>query len=238
MSGYGRKFYDMLRIHFEQGTSIDVMAVNERQKEKMKIIEDLYEHYRHNPCMDVNNYIRNKYHIKGYDEIYNLTRALNFVVAMFSEGRRDMVRFKALHYADRMAKIGDATGDWKPMDKAVAHWTKIEKLDQPDPAESIDEQIPKMGYILLTDPTEVSERAVKHTPAQIEALFKKYNVERDKWQQLLDKGASSADDYDSEGKYIRKGRGITQEVEDVEYEQLEQEWEQELQESQTSQKRK
>ena len=179
----------------------------------------------------MNDYIRNKYNIKGYAEIYNLTRALNFVVGMFMEGRREMTKFKALHYADRMASIGDATGDWKPIDKAIGHWTKIERLDQPDPAESFEDQIPKMGYLLTTDATEVSERAVKHTPAQIEAMFKRYGVERDKWQQMLDAGASTADDYDADGKYVRRGRASMQsQAEDAEYEALEAEWQNELDE--------
>lgn len=229
MSSFGRKFYDVLRIHFEQGTKIEYLNLNEGQKDKVRIIEDLYEHYRHNPKMNMNDYIRNKYNITGYAEIYNLTRALNFVVGMFMEGRREMTKFKALHYADRMASIGDATGDWKPIDKAIGHWTKIERLDQPDPAESFEDQIPKMGYLLTTDATEVSERAVKHTPAQIEAMFKRYGVERDKWQQMLDKGASTADDYDADGKLIRRGRSSMQaEAEDAEFEALEAEWRQEL----------
>lgn len=231
MSGYGRKFYDVLRIHFEQGTAIRHLNLNEVQREKVRIIEDLYEHYRHNPKMNMNDYIRNKYNIKGYAEIYNLTRALNFVVGMFMEGRREMTKFKALHYADRMAAIGDATGDWKPIDKAIGHWTKIERLDQPDPAESFEDQIPKMGYLLTTDATEVSERAVKHTPAQIEAMFKRYGVERDKWQQMLDAGGSTADEYDADGNYIRRGRAsIHTEAEDAEYEALEAEWQAELDE--------
>lgn len=231
MSGYGRKFYDVLRIHFEQGTAIRHLNLNEAQREKVRIIEDLYEHYRHNPKMNMNDYIRNKYNIKGYAEIYNLTRALNFVVGMFMEGRREMTKFKALHYADRMAAIGDATGDWKPIDKAIGHWTKIERLDQPDPAESFEDQIPKMGYLLTTDATEVSERAVKHTPAQIEAMFKRYGVERDKWQQMLDAGGSTADEYDADGNYIRRGRAsIHTEAEDAEYEALEAEWQAELDE--------
>lgn len=229
MSSFGRKFYDVLRIHFEQGTKIEYLNLNEGQKDKVRIIEDLYEHYRHNPKMNMNDYIRNKYNITGYAEIYNLTRALNFVVGMFMEGRREMTKFKALHYADRMASIGDATGDWKPIDKAIGHWTKIERLDQPDPAESFEDQIPKMGYLLTTDATEVSDRAVKHTPAQIEAMFKRYGVERDKWQQMLDKGASTADDYDADGKLIRRGRSSMQaEAEDAEFEALEAEWRQEL----------
>ena len=229
MSSFGRKFYDVLRIHFEQGTKIEYLNLNEGQKDKVRIIEDLYEHYRHNPKMNMNDYIRNKYNITGYAEIYNLTRALNFVVGMFMEGRREMTKFKALHYADRMASIGDATGDWKPIDKAIGHWTKIERLDQPDPAESFEDQIPKMGYLLTTDATEVSERAVKHTPAQIEAMFKRYGVERDKWQQMLDKGTSTADDYDADGKLIRRGRSAMQaEAEDAEFEALEAEWRQEL----------
>ena len=88
-----------------------------------------------------------------------------------------------------------------------------------------------MGYLLTTDATEVSERAVKHTPAQIEAMFKRYGVERDKWQQMLDKGVSTADDYDAEGNLIRRGRAPMQtQAEDAEFEALEAEWQAELDE--------
>ena len=230
-SGYGRKFYDLLRIHIEQGTKTDVLDLNESQKRRVTIIDDLYDHYRHNPLMDMNDYIRNKYDIKSYGEIYNLTRALNFVISMMSGGQRDMQRFKANFYADRMARIGDATGDWKAMDKAVAHITKINALDQPDPAESIDDQIPKMGYMLTTRASEVKEGATDHTPEQIAAMFKHYGVKRDPWQQMLDKGHSTADDYDAEGNYIHRGRrgAVRQEeAEDAEILELEREFEQEV----------
>ena len=222
MGSFGRKFYDVMRIHFENGVPINHLDLNDEQKRKLSIIEDLYEHYRRNPMMNLNDYIRNKYQIKSYDQIYNLTRALNHVVSMFQEGQREMVMFKANFYADRMARIGDELGDWKPIDKAVGHWTKINKLDQPDPAQSIEDQIPKMGYLLTTDATEVSARAVKHSPEQIAAMFKRYGVERDKWQQLLDAGGSSADDFDENGNLVRRSRSTTDD------ETLEQEWEEEL----------
>lgn len=232
-SGYGRKFYDVLRIHIEQGTRTEVLNLNDGQKRRVEIIDDLYDHYRHNPLMDMNDYIRNKYGIESYGEIYNLTRALNFVISMMSGGQRDMQRFKANYYADRMARIGDATGDWKAMDKAVAHITKINALDQPDPAESIDDQIPKMGYMLTTRASDVKEGTTDHTPEQIAAMFKYYGVKRDSWQQMLDKGQSTADDYDSDGNYIHRGckRTADQEgVEEAEILELEQEFEQEIRE--------
>lgn len=232
-SGYGRKFYDVLRIHIEQGTRTEVLNLNDGQKRRVEIIDDLYDHYRHNPLMDMNDYIRNKYGIESYGEIYNLTKALNFVISMMSGGQRDMQRFKANYYADRMARIGDATGDWKAMDKAVAHITKINALDQPDPAESIDDQIPKMGYMLTTRASDVKEGATNHTPEQIAAMFKYYGVKRDSWQQMLDKGQSTADDYEPDGSYIRRGRksAIDQKgVEDAEILELEQEFEKEIRE--------
>ena len=46
---------------------------------------------------------------------------------------------------------------------------------------------------------------------------------------MLDKGASTADDYDEEGKLIRRGRKPMQtEAEDAEFEALEAEWEAEI----------
>lgn len=232
-SEFGRKFYDLLRIHYEQGTKVEYLDMNEEHKQYVRIIDDLFEHYRHNPAMNVLDFIRNKYDVLNYSKLYKLTRALNFVVSMASSGMRDMQRFKANYYADRMAKIGDATGDWKPMDKAVSHFIKINGLDQPDPAESLEDQIPKMGYLLSIDPRDAKPEAQVHTPAQIEAMFKRYGVERDAWQRELDARRSTADDYDVDGKLIRRGRpasSAARQAEDVEYEELEKEWERELEE--------
>lgn len=176
-SEFGRKFYDLLRIHYEQNAKIEYLAMDERHKQYVRIIDDLYEHWRHNPAMNLIDFIREKYGITQYATIYKLTRAINFMAAMGQSGQRDMMRFKANAYADRMFKIGDATGDWKPIDKAIAHVTKINQLDQPDPAESIEDQIPKMGYMLTTG-KDVKEGAQEHTPAQIEAMFRHYGVAR------------------------------------------------------------
>lgn len=237
-SELGRKFYDLLRIHYEQGTKIEVLDLSEQHKAYMRIIDDLFEHWRHNPAMDTIGYIREQYDVREYATIYKLTRALNYVCAMAQVGIRDMMRFKANHYADRMARIGDVTGDWKPMDKAVSHITKINGLDQPDPAESIDEQVPKMGYMLTTRASDVKQEAQDHTPAQIEALFKQYGAKRDNWQQLLDQRRTSADDYDAEGNYIRRGRpaqGKQEQAEDAEIMQLDREFEEEMQKEEEKQ---
>lgn len=233
-SEFGRKFYDLLRIHYEQGTKIEYLAMDEKHKQYVRIIDDLYEHWRHNPAMNVIDFIREKYGILQYAVIYKLTRALNFLVAMGQAGQRDMMRFKANAYADRMAKIGDATGDWKPMDKAVSHIIKINGLDQPDPAESIEDQVPKMGYMLTTRATDVKKGAQEHTPAQIEAMFKHYGAKRDTWQSLMDNGESTADRYDEEGNRIRRNRNAqssqTAEAEEAELLELDREFEKEFEE--------
>lgn len=229
-SQFGRKFYDLLRIHIENGIPSHRLDLKPELQKCVDIVDDLYEHWRHNPSMNTSDYIRNKYNITEYARIYKLNKALNFVCSMMSAGQKDMQRFKANAYVDRMLRIGDATGDWKPMDKAIAHLTRINGLDQPDPAESIDDQIPKMGYLLTTKASDVSESAVDHTPEQIAAMFKHYGVKRDVWQQLLDEGKGTADEYDEQGKYIRKGRGLSRSAEDAEILRLEEEFGKEVQE--------
>ena len=223
-SEFGRKFYDILRIHIESGIPSCRLDLKPELQKCIDIVDDLYEHWRHNPSMNTSDYIRNKYNINEYSRIYKLNKALNFVCSMMSNGLKDMQRYKANAYVDKMLRIGDAIGDWKPMDKAIAHLTKINALDQPDPAESIDEQIPKMGYLLTTKASDVNERAVDHTPEQIAAMLKHYGVKRDVWQQLLDEGRGTADDYDENGNYIRKGRSLKAEAEDAELVELEEEF--------------
>ncbi len=232
-SEFGQKFYDLLRIHIEQGIPSRHLALSEEHRKCIDIVDDLYEHYRHNPAMNVLDFLRNKYSIKDYSRLYKLSKALNFVVGMLSAGLRDMQRYKANYYAERMARIGDATGDWKPLDKAVAHITKINALDQPDPAESIEDQIPKMGYMLTPDPSMVKKGSVQHTPEQLAAFFKHYGVEPDVWQSRLDSGPTTADSYDEHGNYIHTAKRQAKEMaEDAEYEELESQWQQELDEEQ------
>lgn len=233
-SEFGRKFYDLLRVHIEQGIKVQYLDLNDEHKRCIEIIDDLYEHWRHNPAMDKADYIRNRYGITDYSRIYKLNKALNFVCGMMSSGQRDLQRYKVSAYADRMLRIADATGDWKPMEKAIDKIIKIHALDQPDPAESIEEQIPKMGYMLTIKASDVKRDATDHTPEQMEAFFKRYGVKRDVWQQQLDAGRSTADDYDKEGRYIRQGRlperSVHADAEEAELLELEREFEKELRE--------
>lgn len=231
-SEFGRKFYDLLRIHIEQGIKSQYLDLNDEHRRCVDIIDDLYEHWRHNPAMNITDYIRNKYDITDYPRIYKLSKALNFVCGLMSAGQRDLQRYKANFYADRILRIGDSTGDWKAIEKGLAHVEKVNALDQPDPAESIDEQIPKMGYMLTTRASDVHEQATDHTPEQIEALFRHYNVRRDVWQQQLNRGRSTADDYDADGNYIRRGRipqrSQSEDAEDAELLDLEDEFQKEV----------
>lgn len=215
MSDFGRKFYDVLRLHIENGIPVPRLSLSERQKARVEIIDDLYAHYRHNPAMNVQNFIRNKYGLTSNCELYNLQRALNFVVSMLSQGQRDMQRYKANFYADRMLKIGDATGDWKPIDRGIGRIIEINALNQPDPPESMEEQIPKMGYLLTLDATQVKRGAKRHTPEQLAAMFKRYGVKADVWQEALDAGHSTADEFDAEGNYIRQTSNKDRETDDV-----------------------
>lgn len=140
---------------------------------------------------------------------------------MLSQGQRDMQRYKANFYADRLLKIGDATGDWKPIDKGIGRIIEINALNQPDPPESIEEQIPKMGYLLTLDATQVKKGAQRHTPEQLAAMFKRYGVKQDLWQEALEAGHSTADEFDSEGKHIRRRKTVQEaELEDERIEQL------------------
>jgi hypothetical protein len=234
-SEFGRKFYDLLRVHIEQGIKSQYLNLSPEHKACVDIIDDLYEHYRHNPAMNTSDYIRNKYDIKDYARIYKLNKALNFVVGMMSTGMREMQRFKANAYVDRMLRIGDATGDWKPMDKALSHLTKLNGLDQPDPAESIEDQIPKMGYLLTTKASDVREGAKVHTREQMAALFKHYDIKPDRWQDQLDSGFSTADEYDEHGNRIRSRRNAM--AEDAEVLELDQEFEKEYAEEQEAERR-
>lgn len=226
---FGRKFYDALRVHIEQGIKVKYLNLNEKQRTWIDILDDLYDHIRHNPKMDVYEYMRNKYDITGCTALWRMNRALNFIVGMMHNGQRDMQRFKANMYADRMLSIGDATGDWKPIDKAIGHLIKINALDQPDPPESLEDQIPKMGYLLTTDARDVKSGAKVYTPEQRAALFKRYGVEPDRWQQVINEGKGTIDDYDENGNLIRLGRPSLQDkAEEATYEEMEAQWEKEF----------
>lgn len=180
------KFYDLLQKHLETGVPVADMAFSEDQKERAMICLDVHRHLEENDMMDVDKYLRNKYH-RTTTQIRQDKKVINYLLAELNSESKELSRYRIRRVAEKTIRMGEASGDWKPMIEGAKMLHKIEGLDKPETAEDIEQSTLKLPDVIFTgDFTKINPDAQHYSEADIERLRKKYHVQKDKTQEMVE----------------------------------------------------
>lgn len=181
------KFYDLLQKHLETGVPVSDMAFSEEQKQRAMICLDVHRRLEENDMMDVDKYLRNKYQ-RTTTQIRQDKKVINYLLAELNGESKELSRYRIRRVAEKTIRMGEASGDWKPMIEGAKMLHKIEGLDKPETAEDIEQGTLKMPDVIVYtgDFTKVNPDAQHYSEADIERLRKKYHVQKDKTQEMVE----------------------------------------------------
>lgn len=179
------QFYDLLRIHVEKGIPIERLRFHAAQKLRAQQCMEAYRVFISRPWMKLHEYFRTKYgHTEA--EITNDVKIVNFLVGLTNDGQRQLDRYKIRTVATNAMQAGEESGNHDLALRGAAELRKVERLDQPESNQDSGELLAGMPIVITGDVTKKYKNKESVSPERMEALRKKWGVEKDPWQSAIE----------------------------------------------------
>lgn len=188
MPPLGNRFYDVLRKHLEIGTSIRHLNMTEQQKQRVRVCMDLYNLLKQNPYLNKEEYLKNKYN-RTYWEIYHDKQCLDFIISVLDAGGKNISRYKVKRSYEIAMKMAHDQGDVKGMVSAASKLSDLEKLTEPEQGEDLENSITKLPIVLTPDARKILPGKTYSNSAQMDRLRKKWGVQKDPHQAMVEQKA-------------------------------------------------
>lgn len=188
MGTLSTKFLDTLRKHLELGTSLRHVNMSEEQKQRVKICMEVYNLLKQNPYLNKDEYLKNKYG-RTYWEIRNDKECLDFIISVLDAGGRNISKFVVRSTYERAIKMAHDQGDVKNMIAGAKHLSDLEKLTEPEKGEDLENSITKLPIVLTQDARKILPGKTYSNSAQMDRLRKKWGVQKDPHQAMVEQKA-------------------------------------------------
>ena len=175
------KFYDTLQKHIENGVPLECMAFSPAQKKRAKVCLDVLKQLEENEMMNQKRYLRQRWNRTDTEIIQDL-KVINWLVAEVNGDTKDLSRYRVKQQAERIIRIGQATGDWKAIDAGAKLLHKVEGLDKPETAVDVEANTHMLSPVFVDTP----KNGVKYDEEQLDKLRRKYHAEKDKTQEMVE----------------------------------------------------
>lgn len=182
------KFLDTLRKHLEIGTSLRHINMSDEQKKRVTICMELYNLLKQNPYMNKEEWLKNKYG-RTYWEIRNDKECLDYIISVLDAGGKNISRFMVKTTYEKAIRMAHEQGDVKNMIAGASKLSDLEKLTEPEQGEDLENSITKLPYVFVDDARKVLPGKSYSNSAQMERLRKKWGVQKDSHQEMVDRKA-------------------------------------------------
>lgn len=188
MGTLSSKFLDTLRKHLEIGTSLRHINMSDEQKKRVTICMELYNLLKQNPYLNKEEWLKNKYG-RTYWEIRNDKECLDYIISVLDAGGRNISRFLVKTTYEKAIKMAHDKGNEKEMISAAKQLSDLEKLTEPEQGEDLENSITKLPIVLTQDARKILPGKSYSNSAQMERLRKKWGVQKDSHQEMVDRKA-------------------------------------------------
>lgn len=180
------KFYEVLQTHLETGVPVHDLNLSEREQKRIVVCMDAYKWLEEHPFSDVTVFLRNK-HGRTMSEIKRDKETINYIVAQLNTDTKEMSRYRALKATEKAMAASDAMGDMKTLLDGAKTLIRLESLDKPESMlEDLSKSVHSLPPVFTTDVTKINSDLTNISDEQREKLLRKYNVLKDKTQEMVD----------------------------------------------------
>lgn len=180
------KFYEVLQTHLDTGIPVEDLNLPERDRTRIVVCLDAYRWLEDHPFGEVTTFLRNK-HGRSMSEIRRDKAVINFLIAQLNTDTKEMSRYRALKGIEKSMRMGDAMGDAKIILKASEDLIRLEGLDKPESVlEDLSKSVHSLPPVFTTDVTKINSDLTNISDEQREKLLRKYNVTKDKTQEMVE----------------------------------------------------
>ena len=186
----------------EIGTSIRHLAMSDEQKKRVIVCMDLYRSLKQDPYMDKDEWLKNKYG-RSYWEIRHDKECLDYILSVLDAGGKNISRFLVKTTYEKAIKMAHDKGNEKEMISAAKQLSDLEKLTEPEQGEDLENSITKLPIVLTQDARKILPGKSYSNSAQMERLRKKWGVQKDSHQEMVDRKAEEL-----QAKISEEGRSM------------------------------
>lgn len=180
------KFYEVLQTHLETGVPVHDLNLSEREQKRIVVCMDAYKWLEEHPFSDVTVFLRNK-HGRTMSEIKRDKETINYIVAQLEGDTKEMSRYRARKGIEKSMAASDAAGDYKTLIEGSKALIRLESLDKPESAlEDLSKNVYAPPPVYTPDVSKINSDFTPITPEEKEKLFIKYNVKKDKTQEMVE----------------------------------------------------
>ena len=179
------RFFEILQKHLDSGVPLKDMQFTEEQLRRAEICMDVYNRMQQNEMMDINAYLRNKYH-RSVAEIRQDKRVIEYLISELNAGSKELSRYQIRRTAQNVIRQGKAAGDWKAQIEGAKMLYKADDLDKPEQGEDIANSIHELPTVFTTDPTKINKNKQRYSEEEIEKLRRKYHVQKDRTMEMVE----------------------------------------------------
>ena len=162
--------------------------MSDEQKKRVIVCMDLYRSLKQDPYMDKDEWLKNKYG-RTYWEIRHDKECLDYILSVLDAGGKNISRFLVKTTYEKAIKMAHDKGNEKEMISAAKQLSDLEKLTEPEQGEDLENSITKLPIVLTQDARKILPGKSYSNSAQMERLRKKWGVQKDSHQEMVDRKA-------------------------------------------------
>lgn len=188
------------------GIPIENTLVSKAQAERIRLCQKVAARLAQNPLMD-------KYKLLVYgfgrspkqayldmvyiDYIFNL---------QYSDTDRKKAKYVADHYAKRLIRIGEQTGDWKPIDKGLKHYEVIHGLDREAPLDDPTQNTAELPAVFTTDIKDIDPDRKRISDEERRKLLEAWGATEDQFASAVEREKAAIRDKNN-AVYVEEENG-------------------------------
>lgn len=131
--------------------------------------------------MDVKAYLRRRWG-RTDTEIRQDAKVVNWLIAELHSDTKELSRYRIIRNSEKIIRMGQATGDWKAIEAGTKMLYKAEGLDKPESAVDVEANTHMLPPVIV----ETAPNGVRYSEEQLDKLRKKYHVEKDHTQEMVE----------------------------------------------------
>lgn len=181
------KFYEVLQTHLDTGVPVEDLNLSPAQRERMLVCLDAYRHLDdRDPFADLSTMLRTRYK-RTIPQIREDKKVINFLIAQLNTDTKELSRYRIIRAAEKTMRMGDQAGDAKTIIEGAKMLYKAEGLDKPESMlEDLSKSVHSLPPVFTTDVTKINSDLTNISDEQREKLLRKYNVTKDKTQEMVE----------------------------------------------------
>ena len=177
-----------IELSYRTGMPLEqIQSLNPRCIERIRLAQKVASRLADNPLMDVRKLL-----IHGFGRSENqISRDRVYIDFIFNlqyaDTDRRHAKYVADHYAKKLIRIGEETGDWKPIDKGLRHYETIHGLDRDAPLDDPTKNTAELPVIFTTDIRDIDPDRKRISDEERRKLLAQYGASEDQISALIDR---------------------------------------------------